>query len=58
MTIKDSQQAFGEAIERGYLSSKKGAPNYAGNYMYMYTDAGREAFKHIDTRRYLYVPAS
>lgn len=44
--------AFDDAIELGGLSVDETAPNYAGNYMYMYSDAAGDHFKHIETRRY------
>ena len=48
-------RAFDEAIKAGHLSGLPSAPNFAGLYMYMYTDNdGRHWFKHIDTRHYLH----
>lgn len=52
--------AFDEAIKLGVLSTKKGAHNYAGDYMYMGHDeaSGLSQFKNINTREYLaYEPA-
>ncbi len=52
-------EAFCEAFARGVLSDVPGEANYAGPYMYMYSDYddGRrfDAFKHSVTRQYLYV---
>jgi len=54
MTFKDPKQAFSEAIQSDRLSANPGAPYYAGNYMYMGTDAtGLDQFKHKDLRTYL-----
>jgi len=50
-----SEKAFTNAISKGILSTKKGSENYAGLYMYMYSDAGKDYFKHIITRRYTMV---
>ena len=52
-TFVDSRYAFNEAIQAGRLSSDPTATNYAGHYMYMGTVAGRDQFKHINTRQYL-----
>lgn len=51
--FKDAQQAFRDAIAAGRLSDDPKSPVYAGNYMYMGTWDGKDAFKHYDTRRYL-----
>ncbi len=52
-------EAFDDAIARGVLSDVPGDANYAGLYMYMFSDHDdgrpRDAFKHCDTRQYLYV---
>jgi len=53
MTHRDPQTAFEDAIVQGRLNPHKGAPNYAGDYMYMGTREDRDLFKHIDTREYL-----
>jgi hypothetical protein len=45
--FRDSQAAFNEAIERGMMTDES-----AGDWMYMYSDASCDYFKHIDTRRY------
>ena len=57
-TFRDSREAFDNAISAGVLSEAPAAVNFAGRYMYMFTErdgAGLEidAFKHIDTRRYI-----
>ena len=44
--------AFDNAIELSGLSADETAPNYAGLFMYMHTDADGDHFKHIQTRRY------
>lgn len=55
MTHEKPQQAFEAAIQLGTLSAQKGESNYAGDYMYMFTDAERgHAFKRIDDRSYVY----
>lgn len=50
-TFKDPQQAFEQAITAGVLSASPKASNFAGDYMYMGTDKGRDYFKHIVSRR-------
>lgn len=52
--IKNPQEAFEQAIKAKVLSAQESAPNYAGNYMYMYTQNGRDAFKHRLTRSYVW----
>ena len=45
-----------DAIGQGIFSADVNADNYAGEWMYMYTDAdGVNAFKNINTREYIYV---
>jgi hypothetical protein len=51
--FKHSQQAFEEAIKGGRLSADPTSSIYAENFMYMGTWTGRDAFKHIETRKYL-----
>src|ERR1039458_964693 len=54
MTYNDPQAAFQTAIDAGRLSTNRAAANYAGNYMYMGTNAaGRNTFKNSDSREYL-----
>lgn len=55
MTWEDNpQEAFEKAISSGRLSSGPDAPNYAGSYLYMGTDAsGCDLFKHRVTRQYI-----
>lgn len=53
-TYRNPRVAFDEAIAEKRLSANPRAANYAGNYMYMQTDAmGIDQFKHVDTRSYL-----
>ncbi len=57
MLINDSKQAFDNAIALGKLTAFSSKKNYAGNYMYMYSDEGEHGsiidyFKNIDTRKY------
>jgi hypothetical protein len=57
MCFVDPCEAFQHAVDTGYLSSvPTGQPCWAGDYMYMHTTPNAHAFKHIGTRRYLYVP--
>lgn len=51
--FKDSQQAFQDAIDAGRLSANPGHATYAGNFMYIGTWDGVDAFKHNMTREYL-----
>jgi hypothetical protein len=53
MEHRDPEQAFDHAIEVGLLTTSPDCPDYAGNYMYMYTADGLDYFKHIDTREYI-----
>ena len=53
-TFRDSQKAFQDAIDKGILNEQPSSNMYAGNYMYMFTEAsGQDAFKHINTRKYI-----
>ncbi len=55
MTHQDPKQAFEEAIQLGTLSREPQASNYAGAFMYMFTDETRgHAFKNIAQRFYVY----
>ena len=58
MEIKDSNEAFDHAIKHGILSDNLRSPQYAGDYMYMYTDKRGDHFKHFMTRRYTTCPSS
>lgn len=49
----DPREAFNKAIREARLSDNPRSPRYAGHFMYMGTRAGRDLFKHIDTRQYL-----
>ncbi len=53
MTYNDPQQAFEEAIKNKRLSDDPQSPIYAGNYMYMGSNEGKDLFKNIDSRNYL-----
>ena len=55
VTFHDPDAAFADAIASGRLSDFDGlaTTNYAGDFMYMGTRAGRDLFKNIDTRVYL-----
>jgi viroplasmin and RNaseH domain-containing protein len=50
---EDPEAAFDEAIASGLLSANRRAENWAGHYMYMCTQNGKDMFKHIETRRYI-----
>ena len=70
---RDSEIAFAEAIKAGVLSDDPQSERYAGAFMYMHTESFRwnyatgrrrggrvicrHAFKHIDTRGYIFAPA-
>ena len=51
---EQSEQIFDSAIKEGVLSDNEQDKNYAGNFMYMYTDNGVHYFKHSITRKYGY----
>ena len=51
--LRDSQEAFEDALEAGVLSHNEGDRNWVGHYMYMCTASGVDQFKHRDTRQYL-----
>jgi hypothetical protein len=48
----ESQEAFKNAITAGRLSRDENVCNYAGHYMFMGCECGRDLFKNICTRRY------
>ena len=48
MIERDHIEAFDEALATGRLTLRN-----VGDYMYMYTENGKDFFKHIDTREYL-----
>jgi hypothetical protein len=52
-TFKDPREAFEQAIRDKRLSRDPGAPNYAGNFMYMGTWDNKDQFKNIIDRRYI-----
>ena len=66
-TVAGPQVAFAEAIRADVLSDDPRSEHFAGHYMYMHTerfrwnggtrDCCRHAFKHRDTRRYIFAPA-
>ena len=51
--IIDPDKAFKNAIDKHLLSTVWGREDYAGNYMYMYSDNGKDFFKSIATRDYI-----
>lgn len=55
---RDLERAFNDAIASGILSDIPMKSNYADNYMYMYTQEGKDYFKHIDTREYISAPVN
>ena len=57
MNIRDSRDAFANAIKSNKLSDNELSHNYAGKYMYMYSseDSKIDYFKHCDTIEYLKV---
>lgn len=57
-THRNPEQAFNEAIARGYLSTTPGTEHFAGDYMYMHSTALNDEFKNIITREYYRVPMS
>ncbi len=48
----DPREAFENAIKAGRLSRHPTSHLYAGKFMYMGLYAGKDQFKHINTRRY------
>lgn len=58
--FRDPTAAFKNALNHG-LIHEIGRPEsdqyHVANWMYMHTeDNGTDAFKNIDTRRYIYIP--
>jgi hypothetical protein len=51
--FRNSHLAFEEAIRVGRLSSDSRSPLFAGNFTYMGTWEGIDAFKHVHTGEYL-----
>jgi hypothetical protein len=51
--IRIANAAFENAIETGRLSADPKAANYAGDFMWMGTQNGRDLFKDTATREYL-----
>ena len=56
--LDDPKVAFERAIKSGALSIDPSKDNYAGNYMYMDSEDGKDSFKNITTRRYIHVVQS
>ena len=53
MEFRDSQSAFNDAIASGRLNTDQTSEMYAGKWMYMHSEEGRDFFKNIDTRKYI-----
>jgi hypothetical protein len=53
LTFRDPHDAFEDAIRQGRLSGDPDSPLYAGEFMYMGTYNGVDAFQHVVSRRYL-----
>ena len=53
ITFRSSEAAFDSALRTGQLSTHPEGRRPVGRYMYMYSKAGRDYFKHIDTRQYV-----
>lgn len=53
--FREPNEAFDDAIKAGHLSADANASNYAGNFMYMYSEEGKDFFKNSMTRKYLVV---
>ena len=51
--LRDSQEAFEDALVAGVLSHNEQDRNWVGHYMYMCTASGVDQFKHRDTRQSL-----
>lgn len=48
------QEVFQKAIQKGILSPNKDDADFAGNFMYMYSENGKDYFKNINTRKYCF----
>ena len=53
MILRDANNAFDHAVDKQTLSDNPQDFNYAGDYMYMYSEGNKDYFKHIITRRYV-----
>lgn len=53
--FKETQQAFEDAINKGFFSEDPAQPNYAGHYMYMGSRKDVDLFKNTQTRKYVEV---
>lgn len=49
----NAAECFEHAIFNRVLSDSPAASNFAGHFMYMYSDERHDHFKHITTRRYV-----
>ncbi len=52
MTYRNPNEAFDAAVTNGTLTANEHAWNFAGHFMYMFSDKAGDHFKHIETRRY------
>ena len=63
--FRKSETAYNNAIIKGYFNATRDSRNslkYAGNWMYMHSvvdgeDIILDAFKNINTREYMHIPA-
>ena len=53
--FRNSQDAFNDAIAKRKLNEDPDSSKYAGDYMYMQSDAKGDYFKNINTRKYMIV---
>jgi hypothetical protein len=51
-TFINPKEAFQQAIDKGILSPKESDQDFAGNFMYMYTQEEVNYFKNVVTRKY------
>ena len=54
ITVRESQEAFRDAIDKGFLSLNEDESIFAGKWMYMHTEDGVDAFKNITSRKYIH----
>lgn len=57
-TFVNPQDAFQQALDTRVLTLGNAFGNCVDEFMYMGTKDGKHAFKHIDSRQYLYCPAN
>lgn len=50
--FEEPGMVFDEAIQSGFLSDNPELPNFAGNFMYMFSRGLTVYFKHIISRQY------